>query len=130
MGGGKVNTMQTLRVLVVDDEEMVRVNLVAFLEDENIETIAADSAEQALEQLGHELVDVCIVDMRLPGIDGNEFICRAHEEYPLLKFIIHTGSTEYKLPQQLMDIGVRDHHVLLKPLPDMGAVVDTLAQFL
>ena len=67
--------------------------------------------------------------MRLPGINGNELIVAANEMWPDMRFIIHTGSTEYRLPQGLIDLGVSDKHVFHKPLPDMGSLVDLVREF-
>ncbi len=110
-------------LLVLDDEEMVRENLQAYLEDEGFSVIAGGSAEEALELLKSHDVDLCIVDMRLPGASGNEFILRANGVNPELRFIIHTGSTNYKLPAELKDIGVERDHVFIKPVKDMQHLV-------
>lgn len=119
-------------ILIVDDEEMVLTNLVAFFEDEGYRVEAADCGEEALKILKtkgqtHKPCG-CIVDMRLPGMDGNEFILRANGLCPGLKYIIHTGSTEYQLPPALQEIGVSESDVLHKPLFDMSVVLDALFQ--
>jgi CheY-like chemotaxis protein len=112
------------RVLVVDDEEMIRVNLEAYLEDEGYEVLAADSGEAALEILKTEKVDFAIVDMRLPGIDGNIVILEARKLDPKLRVVIHTGSSEYVVPPELLEIGITQKNVLLKPLSDMKILVE------
>ena len=69
----------TLRVLVVDDEAAVASTLQAYLEDEGMAVRSAGSAEEALELLRTGVVfDVCIMDMRLPGMHGNAAIRRLH----------------------------------------------------
>ena len=80
-------------VLIVDDEEMVRENLEAYLEDEGFRIVTASSGEAALELLADINPDVGIIDMRLPGLSGNDFILRAHALRPHLRYLIHTGST-------------------------------------
>jgi DNA-binding NtrC family response regulator len=107
------------RVLVVDDEEAIRINLVAFLEDEGFHVAGAGTGEEALSMLGEDSFDASLVDMRLPGMDGNAFILRAHTLRPSLKFIIYTGSVSYVVPPELKAIGVRRKHVFFKPLNDM-----------
>ncbi|MBL4795260.1 MAG: response regulator [Pseudomonadales bacterium] len=116
-------------VLVVDDEELIRLNLVAYLEDDEIETVSTTSGEDALMILENQGFDVGIIDMRLPGINGNELIVAANRRWPDMRFIIHTGSTEYRLPQGLVDLGIDDSHVFLKPLPDMGKLVTLVNAF-
>ena len=72
-----------VRVLVVDDESCIRNSLVNYLEDRGCKVVSAESAEEALETLRTEAVDVAIVDIRLPGMDGNGLIFAAHEMLPL-----------------------------------------------
>ena len=114
------------KVLVVDDEEMIRVNLECFLEDENYEVIAAGSGEEALELLKQHEPIFGIIDMRLPGIDGNTVILEAHKIYPNMRFIIHTGSSEYTIPEALAEIGLTSDHIVLKPLSDMSILTKSI----
>lgn len=110
-------------VLVVDDERMVRENLEAYLEDEGFRVITASSGEDALALLEHAEPHVVIIDMRLPGMSGNDFILCAHAAHPALRYIIHTGSTNYKLPPELAQIGIRAEGVFIKPLSNMDILV-------
>lgn len=112
------------KILLVDDEERLLRNLEFFFEDEGYEVRCALSGEEAISILRQEKIDVCIVDMRLPGIDGNEVIRQAVKEGLLDKFIIHTGSTNYKIPTDLRDLGFSKKHVFLKPVPQMKILSD------
>lgn len=113
----------TIKVLVVDDEEMVRLNLVAFLEDEGFDVNDYCCAETALENLSQCNPDIAIVDMRLPKMNGGEFILKAHDVLPDLGFIIHTGSNEYQLSAELREIGLKTSALLYKPLSDLQLLV-------
>jgi CheY-like chemotaxis protein len=117
-------------VLVVDDDEFVRINLVTFLEDEGFEVLSAASGEEALEILNRQPVRVVVVDMRLPGMDGNAFIAHAHVIHPLIRFIVHTGSINYTLPDLQRRLGVRPEHVYLKPLADMTVLRNAIDQLI
>lgn len=117
-------------VLVLDDEEMVRENLEAFLEDEGFNVLSAPSAEDALTVVRNNAIDVGIIDMRLPGMSGHDFISEAHVISPTTRFIVHTGSTNYKLPQKLVAIGIGNDQVFIKPVADMGVLVDTIHRLL
>lgn len=118
--------MTDVKILVVDDENVVCSNVIAFLEDEGFTVFSATSGEDALRLLHSKDVDVGIIDMRLPGIDGNTFIMRAHEMKPIMKFLIHTGSTNYSLPSSLVDLGISPNQVFRKPLLDMGLLVSAI----
>ena len=109
-----------IRVLVVDDEPSIRNSLVEFLEDCEFTVLSADSAEGALDLLARFPVDVALVDIRLPKLDGDSLILQAHLLRPSLRFLIHTGSMEYQLPEELKTLGVSPDHVFLKPQPDLS----------
>lgn len=115
-----------LRVLVVDDESSVRISLAGYLEDRGFKVLSAGSAEEALEALAIEPVDVAIVDIRLPGMDGNTLIPKAAEMRPSLKFLIYTGSAAYHLPPSLADIGIGVNEVFRKPLSDLRIMVEAI----
>lgn len=114
---------ESVTVLVVDDEEMVRENLEAYLEDEGFKVATAGSGEEALELLASVSPHVGIIDMRLPGMSGNDFIIKAHAVNPALRYLIHTGSTNYKLPVEVMNIGVTHEDIYIKPLQNMDMLV-------
>ena len=95
-----------IRVLVLDDEKSVRSNLRAFFEDEGFEALLCSSGEEALDLMSRFQVDVAVVDIRLPGMNGHEFMLKAHEVQPGLKFLVYTGSPDYDLPAALVESGI------------------------
>jgi DNA-binding NtrC family response regulator len=111
------------RILVVDDEESIRRGLRAWLEDEDFEVATAESGEKALEMLTSEPADGAIVDIRLPGMDGNAFMEQAHRLCPRMRFLVYTGSVNYHPPAQLEAIGISERDVLQKPLSDLSMLV-------
>lgn len=115
-----------VHVLLVDDEITVRDNLQVYLEDEGFLVTTAASGEEALEALQQQQFGVAIVDMRLPGMSGNDFIRRAIPSAEQLHFIIHTGSLEYQLPDDLHSLGVSPADVLLKPVGDLSELTRRL----
>jgi DNA-binding NtrC family response regulator len=127
---GEVMSEGKGRILVVDDEESIRRNLRIYLEDEGFEVIAAESGEKALEMLTRSHFEAAIVDMRLPGMDGNTFIERAHNVDSQLGFLVFTGSMGYQLPERLVSMGMREAHVFMKPLSDIAPLVNALTGLL
>ena len=116
-----------ISVLVVDDEQAVRENLLAFLEDEGMQLAEAESGEDALAMVRNACdFDVCIMDMRLPGMDGNATVVAMHALQPRLLFLVHTGSVNYSLPPELRALGMTQDHVFMKPLVDMGVLADAI----
>lgn len=60
------------RVLVVDDHVVNRRAIELVLQPFGVEAALADSGEQALERLGHEVFDVVLMDVYMPGMDGRD----------------------------------------------------------
>ncbi|NJB67246.1 DNA-binding NtrC family response regulator [Desulfobaculum xiamenense] len=110
-------------ILILDDEQMVRENLEAFFEDEGFEVRTASDGEKGLAIIATGEIALGIIDMRLPGMAGSEFILHAHAKSPHTHFLIHTGSTNFKLPSELKDIGMTSNDVFIKPLADMGVLL-------
>lgn len=109
-----------IQVLVLDDEPNIRDSLAEYLMDCGFVTRTAESAEDALALPDLGEITVAIVDIRLGGIDGLEFIKRLHVLHPAVRCLIHTGSTDFQLDRELRDIGLTDREVLYKPVLDMG----------
>jgi DNA-binding NarL/FixJ family response regulator len=85
-------TNEPIRVLVVEDHNVVRQGLVALLKVvEGLEVVgeAADGAE-ALAQFRRQRPDVTLIDLRMPQMSGVEVIQRAREESPQARFIVLT----------------------------------------
>ncbi len=120
----------TIRVLIVDDEHLITTSLQAFLEDEGYMAAAATSGEEAVALLQQNMkYDVCIMDIRLPGMDGNSAMLLMHQLCPEIRFIVHTGSVNYIMPGDLSRSGVQIDHLFKKPLNDMSLVADAIRSF-
>lgn len=119
-----------INLLLVDDEERLLENLAFFFEDEGYCVSTAISGEEALTILRGGHIQACIVDMRLPGIDGNEVIRTAMKEGLLQRFLIHTGSTDYKLPKDLIGLGMTEKHIFLKPVAEMAVLAKAVTVLL
>ena len=119
-----------VKVLVVDDEPGIRESLSDFLDEYDFDVFSAESAEQALEIVESENLDIAIVDLRLPGISGDTMILRSHSLKPEMKFFIHTGAVDYRLPDELKAIGMGSESLFLKPIPDLTVIVDAINKIL
>lgn len=117
------------RVLILDDEAPIRRQLQSFLEDyDEFAVRVADSAEQALDELGREPADVAVVDMRLPGMSGEAFILAAGRAGLCRRYLLHTGSMDMVLSEELRGLGVTEQDVFLKPA-DMSLLLERMQGF-
>ncbi len=66
--------LRSMRLLLIDDDEWVRDSLRLFFESEGCQIVALETAEEGLNATMSHNFDLIIVDYRLPGMDGIEFI--------------------------------------------------------
>ena len=76
------------KILIVDDEENHRKTLGIGLRLEGYDVVEADDGEMALEKLEHEAIDLAIVDLMMPGMNGLEFARRARFRYPRMRVVL------------------------------------------
>jgi two-component system response regulator AtoC len=79
------------KVLVVDDEAIVRESLRDWLGDVGHQVLTADNGDQALEIIQKEKPGILITDLVMPGMDGIELMKRAREIFPGIEVIIITA---------------------------------------
>ena len=112
--------------LILDDEESIRQSIAAYMEDEGFLVFQAGSGEEALEIIKKEPIEMAVVDIRLPGMDGNTFMVEARQVRPDIRFVIHTGSADYTLPKKVRALGLGMENVLIKPTQDLQVIVAAL----
>ncbi len=82
-------------ILVVDDEEAIRTLLQEELSDEGYRVIMAGSAREALKRVEEEALDLVILDIRMPGMDGLEALPRILGLKEGLPVILNSAYTQY-----------------------------------
>jgi DNA-binding response OmpR family regulator len=93
-GGMTATSSITRSVLVVEDDDAIRLVLRTNLEDEGYRVVETVTAEQALVEMLDEKVDVVLVDLRLPGIQGLDLIrsLRGTSQVPIIIVTAQTDS--------------------------------------
>ena len=80
------------RILLVDDEPLVRGVLAAEMEEQGFDVVQAESGTAALAQLDiHDTVALLVTDLSMPGMDGVKLIREAQQRRPRLRAILLTG---------------------------------------
>ena len=95
-------------ILVVDDEKNIRRTLRMVLEAEGYAVSEAESAEQALELLASEPIDLGVFDIRLPGMDGLSLLSKARELWRDLPVIVVSGHADTSDVVDAMKRGAND----------------------
>jgi two-component system NtrC family response regulator len=114
--------MDPARILVVDDEEIIRLACQRVLTEEGYEVQSRPGGPEALRLLAEELFDVAIVDLKMPRMDGIEVLQAIKRDYPHIPVIMITGYATVESAVEAMKSGAFDY--LPKPFtPDEVAVV-------
>jgi len=75
------NKLRNMKILIIDDDEWIRDSLRIFFECEGCQAVVLETAEEGLAELKYQAYDLIIVDYKLPGLDGIEFLKRTHDEH-------------------------------------------------
>ena len=104
---------EAVRVLLVDDEESYVETLAKRLTRRGLTVFTAGSGEAALELLAATAVDVILLDVKMPGLDGMETLRRIKQNQPQVEVIMLTGHANVDVAIRGMEQGAFDY--LMKP---------------
>lgn len=113
----------TTRILLVDDEEGLRVTLAANLELEGFEVVEAKNGLEALGRLQGQTFDLMLTDTRMPGLSGVDLFRKVRATHPNMPVVLMTAFALEAMVDEAMAEGV--FTVLPKPF-DVNAAVATL----
>ena len=117
-GGGPALAARGLRVLLVEDEPLIRLSTAEMLADLGHSVREAANAIEALALLDDHDFDVLITDLKLPGIPGDELAARAVAQQPALRIVFASG---YKvLPNTGAREGLAGAVLLQKPYIELS----------
>jgi DNA-binding NtrC family response regulator len=97
------------KLLVVDDELIVRDSLDKWFREEGYDVTSADSAHEALVKMAAGRFDLALVDIKMPGVDGVELQKRMHEIDPEMIVIIMTGYASVETAVAALKNGAYDY---------------------
>ncbi len=107
--------MRTMKVLIVDDEDIIKITLMTFLENMGFIVKGASTAEEAIAKFREECPDVAIVDIRLPDLNGVSLVRRLLKEGCHTLFFFYTGTPDFSVPEDLLKSGRVQPRVFIKP---------------
>ncbi|MDF2988263.1 MAG: response regulator [Eubacterium sp.] len=107
-----------LKILIVDDEIILRKGLTKAISKHNDFVIAGEAADgvEALSMLEQHSPDVVITDIRMPNMDGKELVRVITEKFPTVRKIVLSGFDDFGYVRDTMKNGAVDY--LLKPVDD------------
>lgn len=110
------------RILFVDDEPNLTAALARSMRRESFEVFCAKSADEALEILAHESMDVVISDDLMPGMRGSELLSIVSKQYPDTVRIILTGHADVQSAIQAINEG-EIYRFLTKPCHEADLIL-------
>jgi two-component system response regulator AtoC len=102
-----------MRVLIVDDEKNIRESLGKYLGLENIDSAGAESGETAMDCLSKEIFDAVILDLKLPGMSGQQVLERMQSQGVTTPVIMMSAHGEIPDAVAALKKGAKDY--LVKP---------------
>jgi putative nucleotidyltransferase with HDIG domain len=118
---------ETKRLLIVDDEETIRLALSKFLRSRGFDAETAESGQAALALLKQERYSIMLCDIRMPGMSGLELVPRARALYPDLAVIMLSAVNDIPTATESISAGAMEY--LTKPvdLLDLLAAIERVA---
>jgi DNA-binding NtrC family response regulator len=80
-----------INLLIVDDEEQFLKSMTKWLEVRDFNVIPVDRGEKAIEAARTQPIDIALVDLKMPGMDGEQTLEALKSEHPWLEVVILTG---------------------------------------
>ncbi|OEH93289.1 two-component system response regulator [Bacillus solimangrovi] len=115
-------------VLIVDDQYGIRVLLNEVLQTEGYKTFQASNGIQAINIAKQENLDLVLLDMKIPGMDGIEILKRLKEMDDSIRVIIMTAYGELDMIQRAKDLGALTHFAKPFDIDDIRKAVKDYIQ--
>jgi signal transduction histidine kinase/DNA-binding response OmpR family regulator len=116
------------RVLIVDDEPLIRRAMADYLEDCGYETVVAADGADGLEKARAERFDIVLVDLRMPRVDGLQVIATLQSEQADLPVVVVSGTGVLNDAVEAMRQGAWDY--ITKPVQDIEEIRVTVERVL
>ncbi|AJG97231.1 two-component system response regulator [Clostridium beijerinckii] len=101
------------KILVIDDDDYIRELICTVLKDEGFSVAESVNGKDALEKLGEEKIDLCVLDIMMPKMDGYEFCKQARRYYEDMPILMLTAKSELSQKVKGFELGTDDY--LTKP---------------
>ena len=100
--------MNKIKVLVADDHTIVRDGIVSLLQSDESFTVVctAGNGYEVMDLLNRKEIDVCLLDINMPGLDGMETARLIREKKPAIKIIMLTTYNDKEIISELVHIGI------------------------
>ncbi|MCK9240743.1 histidine kinase dimerization/phosphoacceptor domain -containing protein [Desulfocurvus sp.] len=115
-----MHTNPKAKILTIDDEDIIRESIEAYLEDSGFAVIHAENGRVGLEVFRRERPDLVLVDLRMPEVDGLDVLAKVTSESPLTPIIVVSGTGVLQDAIEALRLGAWDY--VTKPVQDMAVL--------
>jgi DNA-binding NtrC family response regulator len=115
-----IDSGDVVRIMIVDDEIELLDSLKKVLQRRKMDVITAPGGEEALRLLREKPIDVVVLDVKMPGMDGIEVLRRIKKEFPGVEVILLSGHPTVEAALEGVRLGAGEY---LKKPPDIDELV-------
>ena len=112
------------QLLVIDDDNLVRQSIVAYLEDSGFEVVQASTGKEGLAWLAENHPSIVLTDLRMPDIDGLAILKYIKENRREIPVVVISGMGVVRDVIEALRLGAADY--LIKPIVDMEVLVHSI----
>ncbi|CAM3114826.1 response regulator [Paenibacillus sediminis] len=116
--------MERKKVLIVDDQNGIRILLMEVFNSEGYNTFQAANGKIALEIVKNESPDLVLLDMKIPGMDGLEILKHIKAMNPNIKVIMMTAYGELDMIKEATELGALMHFTKPFDIDEMRVAVN------
>ncbi len=117
--------MEEKKVLIVDDQNGIRILLMEVFGSEGYKTFQAANGKLALEIVRNDSPDLVLLDMKIPGMDGLEILKHIKAVNPEIKVIMMTAYGELDMIKQATELGALMHFTKPFDIDEMRMAVNS-----
>ena len=117
-----------MKVLVVDDEKNIRISLGSILQDEGYDVVTAETGEEGLRVLENNQIDLVLLDVKLPGMDGVEVLGKILEKDEDKDVIMISGHSDISVAVKAIKMGAYDFMEKPLSLPKIVVTARNIAE--
>lgn len=100
---------ENVKIMVVDDEAIMRNLLLKILEQEGYRVTLVSSAKEAIEKLNSEKFEIVLSDVKMPEINGFELLKKIKNEWPQTAIIMMTGYGDAYTVKEALILGADEY---------------------
>lgn len=114
-------------VLIIEDENATATPVKSALELEDIKADIAENGNEGLELFRKKAYDLILLDLKLPGLSGEEVLRAIRKEDPFVSVIVYTNYRDFEDIKKLTNLGI-DGYINKGPAADLDELINLIKE--